>query len=228
MRITLLLLLILTLVPPVIAERKELYRLDFSEQKDGDATEWLHSRGFEFILDAGELSLKFDDGRLIIKTNEEIAGIIGIRFTDESKLNNIGSATIEWGVKKFPKGANWENDNNRLAIGIFFMLGTDKISSGLPFGINAAPYFLSPFIGEKEQLNKRYLGVLYKKGGRYYCVANKSSSDTVVTHFDIDQTFQKEFNKPTPALTAFGFQMNTNDTKGKAKAFIKRIIFYSK
>lgn len=220
--------LLLFLITSFSANAKELYRLDFSQQKDGDATKWLQKKGLKFELDADEISLKFEDGKLKIKTTEEISGIIGIKFTDDKVLENIGFAIIEWGVEKFPQGADWEDGNNRLAIGFLFALGTEKLSSGLPFGINAAPYFLGPFIGEKEHLNKRYLGRLYKEGGRYYCVANKNSTGTVVTHFDINQTFQKEFNKPTPALSAFGFQMNTKDTEGAAEAFIKRVIFFSR
>jgi hypothetical protein len=50
----------------------------------------------------------------------------------------------------------------------------------------------------------------------------------ITTRFDIDGTFHKEFGKPTPPLTAFGFQMNTKDTTGGAKAFVKKITFYSK
>jgi hypothetical protein len=136
---------------------------------------------------------------------------------------NAKTASIEWGVEKFPKGANWSRGNNRVAIGAFFLLGTKKFSSGVPF-VKSAPYFLGPFIGKKETPGKKYVGKLYKKSGCYYCVANHAG--TVHTHFNIDKKFQQAFHKKSPPLTAFGLQMNTNDTKGGAKAFIKRITFY--
>ena len=206
---------------------KVLYTLDFTTQKDGDAKGWLKSKGIKFVLDAEALSMKFSGGKLVVQTSGEKAGMFGIKFPSGKQLNNIGSVKIEWGVNKFPQGANWENDNNRLAIGALFVLGREKFSSGLPFGINPAPYFLCPFIGQKEKVGQRYLGALYKEGGRYYCVANKKGS-TVVTHFNIAQKFQQEFKKSVPPLTAFAFQMNTEDTSGGAQAFIKRITFYGR
>jgi len=207
---------------------KVLYSLDFSKHKDGDAKAWLRSKGFKFMLDASALSMKFSGGKLVISTSGEKAGMIGIKLPAGRSLKNIGSVKIVWGVDKFPKGANWAAGNNRLAIGALLTLGTKKLSSGLPFGINAAPAFLGPFIGQKEHVGKRYLGALYKEGGSYYCVSNKNGGATVTTNFNIDQKYQQAFKKATPPLTAFAFQMNTKDTSGGAQAFIKSITFYSK
>jgi len=219
---------ILMLTSLAIAGGKVLYTVDFTKQKDGDAKGWLKSQGFKLLLDADKLSMKFSGGKLVIQTSGEYAGMIGIQLPEDNYLQNIGSVTIEWGVDKFPAGADWAGGNNRLAIGALLAFGTEKLSSGLPMGVNAAPYFLGPFIGQKEQPGKMYLGALYKQGGRYYCVSNKNSGSTVMTQFNIDQKFQQAFKKPTPPLTAFGFQMNTKDTKGGAQAFIKRITFRSK
>lgn len=222
------LLFLLLLSSLTMAGDKVLYRLDFTTQKDGDARAWLKSRGFKLLLDAEKLSMKFSGGRLLIETSGQVAGLIGMQLPAGKYLHDIGSVTIEWGVIRFPSGADWAKGKNRLAIGALLALGTEKISSGLPFGVNAAPYFLGPFIGEKEQVGKRYTGALYKQGGRYYCVSNQNSGTTVTTRFDIDQKFRQAFGKPTPPLTAFGFQMNTKDTGGGAAAFIKRITFRSR
>ncbi len=210
-----------------IADSKVLYTLDFTKQKSGDAKAWLKSKGIIFRLDSDEFSMKFDDGRVVISTDGEKVALIGIQFPKDKYLQNVGTVKIEWGVDRFPQGADWASGNNRLAIGAIFALGTEKLSSGLPMSVKDAPYFLGPFIGEKEQSGKIYLGKLYKEGGRYYCVSNKKDT-TVVTNFNIDEKFQQAFKKPTPALTAFGFQMNTKNTKGGAKAFIKKVTFYSK
>jgi len=207
---------------------KVLYSLDFTKQKDGDAKAWLRSKGFKFMLDADELSMKFHGGKLVIQTSGEKAGMIGIKFSASRYLKNIGSVRIVWGVDKFPKGANWAAGNNRLAIGALISLGTKKLSSGLPFGINAAPSFFGPFIGQKERVGGRYLGMLYKEGGRYYCVANKNGGATITTNFNISQKYHQEFKKSAPPVTAFAFQMNTEDTSGGAQAFVKSITFYSK
>ena len=204
-----------------------LYSLDFSKQKDGDAKAWLRSKGFKFMLDASDLSMKFQGGKLVIETSGEKAGMLGMKFPSDKYLKNIGSVKIVWGVDRFPKGADWAKGNNRLAIGALIALGTEKLSSGLPMGINAAPPFFGPFIGQKERVGGRYLGALYKKGGRYYCVSNKNSGATVTTNFNISQKYQQEFKKTAPPVTAFAFQMNTKDTSGGAKAFLKSITFYS-
>jgi hypothetical protein len=210
-----------------IADGKVLYSLDFAKQKSGDAKAWLKSKAIIFKLDSDEFSMKFDDGKMVISTDKEKVALVGMQFPKDKYLQDIGSVKIEWGVDRFPQGADWANGNNRLAIGAIFVLGTDRLSSGLPMGTKDAPYFLGPFIGEKEKVGKMYIGKLYKEGGRYYCVSNKKGT-TVITNFNIDKKFQEAFKKPTPPLTAFGFQMNTKDTKGGAKAFIKSVTFYSK
>ena len=208
------------------AQGKTLYTVDFSKQKDGDALSWLTSNGFELLLDMKDFSLKFSKGKLVIETIGQKAGLMGIKFPKGKELDKIGSVVIEWGVDKFPQGANWDKNNNRLAIGTMFLLGSKTFSSGRPLLAKPIPYFLGPFIGQKEQVGKRYLGQLYREAGRYYCVSNKKGT-TVKTHFNIYQKFQEEFKKKTPPLTAFGIQMNTKNTKGGAKAFIKKITFYS-
>lgn len=207
----------------LVANPKVLYSLDFSKEKDGDATAWLSSRGFEFLLDSKALNLHFSKGRLTFETTDNIAGLFGIRF--KNGIPNVGSVIIEWGVDRFPKGADWSKDNNRLAIGAIFLMGTKRFSSGVPL-VKSVPYFLAPFIGKKESIGKQYTGKLYKKSGKYYCTSNKSGLKK--THFNIDKKFKESFGIKVPPLTAFAFQMNTKNTNGGAKAFIKKITFYSK
>jgi hypothetical protein len=207
----------------LLAEGTVLYSFDFSKQPSGNAEKILKPKGFEFLLDADKLNMKLQNGRLEFWTDGQYAGLFGIHF--KKPMPNVGYVVIEWGVEKFPQGADWEKGKNRLAVGALIALGTEKFSSGVPFA-KKAPYFFGPFIGEKEKVGKRYLGKLYKKSGRYYCVSNKKG--LIKTRFDIDQKFKQEFGKTTPPLVAYGFQMNTKDTTGGAKAFVKKITFYSK
>jgi len=220
-------LIILLLSEFLLGANKILYTMDFTKQKDGDAKEWLKTQGFKFLMDMKDLSLKFEDGALVIETKGKQAGVLGIEFLKEKHLHNISHAKIEWGVERFPKGAHWDEGNNRVAIGIFFAFGEKKFRSGIPLVGKKVPYFLAPFIGEHESQDKMYLGALYKKNGRYYCVSNTANKN-IKTLFKIDEIFQEEFNKQTPALSAFAIQMNTKDTNNGAKAFIKKITFYSK
>lgn len=224
MKKTFLIMVLLTIL--LSGQEKVLYTVDFSKQKDGDAIAWLSAQGFEFLLDMKDFSVKFSKGSLIIETTKKQAGLMGIKFPKGKYLENIGSVVIEWGVDRFPQGADWASGHNRLAIGAIFVLGEKTFSSGRPILAQPAPYFLAPFIGEKEAPGKRYLGLLYKDAGRYYCVSNKSGT-SINTRLNIDQKFQQEFQVKTPPLTAFGIQMNTKNTTGGAKAFIKKITFYS-
>lgn len=204
-------------------EGKVIYSFDFGKEAAGGATPVLKSKGFEFLLDSDKLNPTFANGRVECHTEKPLAGLFGMRL--KKPLEHVGSVVIEWGVEKFPKGADWSKGDNRLALGAIIVLGTKKFSSGAPFA-PSVPYFFGPFIGEKEQVGKRYLGKLYKKSGRYYCISNRKGS--ITTRFNIDEKFQQEFGGETPPVTAFGFQMNTKNTTGGAKAFVKKITFYSK
>jgi len=203
---------------------KLLYSFDFTQIQGEEPLKALQKKGFEFLLDAKKFHFKVSKRGLEFHTDKNLAGVFGVRL--KKPLEHIDSVTIEWGVEKFPKGANWEEKNNRLAVGAIFVFGKEKFPSGLPILAPAAPYFFGPFIGESELLDKTYLGKLYQEAGRYYCVSNKKG--LIHTHFDIAKRFRKEFGKDVPPLSAFAFQMNTKNTKGGAKAFIKKITFYTK
>jgi len=214
----------------VLAENKPVYVMDFSQEPDGDAISWLRDRNFVLMLKADKLVKTFRDGTLAISTDKSIAGMFSLEFDKKDYIPNVKMIRIEWGVTRFPEGADWENDIKRVPVAIMFSFGDKKLSSGLPFGINSAPYFLSPFIGQSEKIDKVYVGKLYKKGGRYFCVSNGSIplGKTVVTEFEVDNRFRELFKlTATPPITGFAFQMNTQDTKGGADAFIRKIEFYS-
>ena len=207
-----------------------LYSIDFTQQPDGSAIEWLKQNGFILALDAEKLNPRFENHQLVISTDDTLAGIIGLKLVDSKHLRDVERVEIEWGVARYPEGVNWEQGNNRVAVAVMIFFGTEKLSSGLPFGINAAPYFFSPFVSKTEPHEKMYLGKLYKKGGRYYSiVAPRETSGLFVTDFELKGRFQKTFNKKqVPAVSGIAFQMNTEDTKGGAIASIRRISFLGK
>lgn len=222
--------LIVTGIPDVGAAPKALYGIDFGQEETGDASAWLESQGFKTLLDADQLQVAFKDGALNISTNESVAGVFALKFGKQDYLPEVKHVVVEWGVNRFPTGADWEQGNNRVPIAIMFSFGDKKLSSGLPFGVNPAPYFLSPFIGEKEQVDKMYVGTLYEEGGRYFCVSNGGPpvGETIATKFEVANRFKETFKQDsTPPVTGFAFQMNTDDTDGGAEAFIRKIVFYS-
>ena len=211
------------------AEKKLVHSIDFSKQPEGDARPWFEKRGYLMKLDASDIDVTFKNNQLNLATNEPKTGIFGLKLKPENYLADVTSIDIEWGVVKQPKGADWETGNNRVPIAFMFFFGTEEVSSGLPFGINSAPYFLSPFIGLKEQPGKAYLGKLYREGGRYICVAVTEGSEKLIkSTIKIDPRYMKLFEKDEiPPITAIAFQMNTMDTEGGARAFIRKLSFYS-
>lgn len=199
------------------------YLIDFSTQPDGNAKEWLDSNGFEFQLDADLLNPRFSDGRLVLETKGQRAGI----FAKHLQLPNVKYVRITWGVEQYPQGADWDKGIYRLPIGVTVTFGKEKIESGSLL-VPDAPYFIGLFLGEKEQRGRAYTGSYYKRGGRYFCVpcGVPPSGKTVVTEFDLEQAFKTEFNgSRLPEISGIGFQMNTKDTKGAARAFLKKIEF---
>jgi len=204
-----------------------LYKIDFSDQEPGSAVPWLKKHGFSLLLDAHHLNPRFENHALVLSTDGQEAGMVGKEFAPDEYIHQVKRVRIEWGVYQYPIGANWENEINRVPIAVVLTFGTKQLKSGIFPGFKPAPYFLSPFIGYQEQEGKQYLGKYYRKGGRYYCVASGDrTGQTIITDFEVDERFKRAFNEPTtPPITSIGFQMNTEDTQGGAKAFLRKIEF---
>lgn len=203
-----------------------VYALDFTTQQPGSAIPWLKKQGFQFKLGFEALNPRFEKGALVLSTERPEAGVVGYTFPKGEELSGVERLRIVWGVSKFPEGADWEHGINRTAIAVMVSFGHERLSSGLPFGIYAAPYFIAPFIGAKEVEGKIYTGRFWKKGGRYVCVRSPNVGEAVVTDLPVAQLFKRLFAKSaTPLITAIGIQMNTKGTEGKASAFIEKIEF---
>jgi hypothetical protein len=210
----------------VVASATPIYAFDFTTQPAGDAAPWLKEHGFEFKLSFAALNPRFENGALRLTAHGPVSGLCGHIFPEGSELHGVRHVRLTWGVQKYPEGADWERGNRRTAAGVVITFGYERISSGLPFGIFAAPYFICPFIGEKEIENKIYLGRFYRKGGRYICVKAPALDEAFVTDLEVDELFRHLFEKTvTPPITAVAIQMNTRDTQGTAAAFIKKIEF---
>jgi len=213
----------------VLADTHVIHTIDFTGQKNGSAVEWLKQNGFELELAASELNPRFENDALVISAHKEVAGLFGLTFAQQNYIHNVKRIEIVWGVNKYPDGADWNNGINSVPIAVMFSFGTEKLSSGLPLGIKAAPHFLSPFIGLNEEQDKMYVGKLWREGGRYICVAaGDQSGKTITTDFEVDVRFKAVFNRDkTPPITALAFQKNTSNTRGGSEAFIKKITFLS-
>lgn len=213
-----------------VADEKVVHVIDFSGNSNGSAVSWLEERGFELQLDAKKLNPRFENDTLVISADGEIAGLFGLQLQQQNFIHDVKRVEIVWGVNKYPQGGNWNEGINSVPIAVMLSFGTEKLSSGLPLGIYSAPYFLSAFIGKAEELGRMYLGKLWKKGGRYFCVASGDQPGKVITtDFEVDEKFRATFkHDKTPPITGIAFQANTNNTRGGAEAFIKKITFLSR
>jgi len=199
-----------------------IYVLDFSDRADGDAKSWLQTNGFQFKLDADDLNPHFSHQRLMLESSDEKAGY----FVRRMNLPKVKGIRLIWGVDRYPQGADWERGIYRVSIAVVISFGEKKIGSG-SFYIPDAPYFISLFLGEKEKSGRAYTGKYYKKGGRYFCKpCGVPPGETVVTEFDLEGAFKSQFGQSKmPPVSSFGFQMNTEDTRGGARAFLKKVEF---
>lgn len=201
-----------------------VYTLDFTNQPDGNAVQWLKKNGFEFKSDADDLQFRFESGKLVIAADDDVSGII----IKEVNIENARRVRIQWGVDKYPEGANWDKDVLREAVGVIISFGDEKISSGA-FYIPDIPYFIGFFLGENDTEGKAYIGNFYKKGGRYFCVpCNNPAGKTVITDFEIYKRFQTLYKKTSvPPVSAIAIETDVRDTDGVSKAFINKIEFLS-
>ena len=202
------------------AAGRVLHRVDFSTQPDGDAVAWLTRQGFEFHLRAHALAPRFERGRLVLETATETAGGV------VQKLNvpHVRRLRVHWGVDRYPQGADWAKGVYRVPIAVMVSFGEDKMASGSLFVPNA-PYFLSVFLGEHEQEGRAYTARYYQKGGWYFCQpCGAPPGQMVVTEFDLATHFTEQFQQRVlPPVSSVGFQMNTTDTTGGARAFLINI-----
>lgn len=201
-----------------------VYKIDFTKQANGDATEWLKEQGFDFKRSAAELNPRFEDDRLVLETGGKEVGL----FVRELELAEADRIRIHWGVDRYPQGADWAEGVYRVPVAAMISFGEKKIDSGSLFVPNA-PYFIGLFLGEKEQEGYAYTAQYYQEGGRYFCTPCKpATGTTVTTEFNLNEAFQEQFDaSSTPPISSFGFQMNTEDTQGGARSFLKTVEFIS-
>ena len=199
------------------ATGRVLHRVDFSIQPDGDAVAWLTQQGFAFHLEAHELAPRFEQGRLVLETATETAGVL-VRKLHVSGVRHL---RVRWGVDRYPRGADWAKGVYRVPIAVMVSFGEDKMASGSLFVPNA-PYFLSVFLGEHEQEGRAYTARYYQQGGRYFCQpCGVPPGQTVVTEFDLATHFTEQFQPHVlPPVSSVSVQMNTTDTTGGARAFL--------
>lgn len=200
-----------------------VYAIEFPQHAQAPAA-WLRAEGFELRLAAEQLATRFSERGLVLETDGEHVGVF-IKAVDLPRAKRV---RVTWGVERYPEGVDWERGNPRAPLAVMFWLGEEQLDSGA-FFVPDSPYFTGVFLGAKEQEGKAYTGRYYKAGGRYFCQpCSTPEGDVVVTEFDLEDAFKRSFGKPEmPPISGFGFQVNTRDTRGGSRAFLRRVEFLS-
>lgn len=196
--------------------------IDFTHQDSGDAMPWLREQGFEFHLSADQINPQFRDNRLMLETSGQYAGLI----SKPVNIDDVDRVRITWGVSKYPEGADWEAGIYRVPIAVMLSFGEETVDSGSLL-MPDTPYFVGLFLGEHEQEGRAYTAQYYREAGRYFCQpCSPEPGKLVTTEFDFDRALKRNFNISSGLpVTSVGIQMNTNDTRGGAQAFVKKIEF---
>ncbi len=200
-----------------------VYAIEFA-RSTGEPVAWLRAEGFELKLGAEQLDTRFTKRGLILESDRETAAL----FVKSLDLPEAKRVRITWGVDRYPDGVDWDRGKQRTPLAVMFWLGEEKLDSGALF-VPDSPYFTGLFLGAREQEGRAYTGRYYKRGGRYFCQPCRTPEGrTVVTEFDLEDAFRRSFGgEEMPPVSAFGFQVNTKDTTGGSRAFIKRVEFLS-
>ena len=106
-----------------------LHRVDFSTHPDGDAGAWLTRPGFAFPLTAHDLAPRFEQGRLVLETATETAGV-WVRTLHGPGVRRL---RVRWGVERYPQGADWATGVARVPIAVMVSFGADKRARGSLF-----------------------------------------------------------------------------------------------
>ncbi|HJO92556.1 MAG TPA: hypothetical protein QF753_04080 [Victivallales bacterium] len=202
---------------------KVLYSINFSQPSTQDARKWLTSQKYNFEADAkypSELGLLFKNKALVLDAKTQLFALI---INRSLHLNNAKTIKIEWGVNKFPVGANYEKHINNEAIMVYVYFGDKKLSSDSIF-IPNSPYFIGLFIGKEEKLNTPFIGRHFTQGGRFICLANPKLGETITSEYNLEKGFKESFGKKldVPFISGIALEVETSSTT-PSKAFIKKI-----
>ena len=196
-----------------------VYELDFSRAADEaeNPSDWFNGKGFSSQF-AEKIKLDFDYDGISFSAKRSSLAVWG-------KDGDIPEATriiLEWGVIKYPRAANYEQNKKYSAISVNVAFGREKFSSGFPF-VPSAPYFFSLFPGEKEPQGKFYKYKYWKNTSRHVCVSQGTTEGKLITtEFNLKENFSKIWGKDMPTVSGFLIAINTN---AKSSAFVKKITF---
>ena len=232
MKIFIVIVTILLATTPVLAvEVKPVHLVRFTDYESGSVEDWLQGKGFQFKEDTKKrdrIDLDVGDKGLSLEAKQHAFGVMSNESVNVPEFTYI---EIDWGVKKFPEGASYEQGVRNEAIMLFIFLGDERHSSGSLF-IPDSPYFVGLYLCHgDDKIKHPYMGAYFKKGGRYVCGDQPADEQLVTTRFDLVEAYRSYFDKERdddPAISGLALGLDTKKANGggKSSAFISEIRFY--
>ena len=207
----------------IMSERVEhLWGLDFSTVQE-PPHETLEQLGFSLekeMADKEKITLTAMEDRLEISAQVPAFGLMVLK---NIHLEDPDTIEIEWGINKYPEGADWDNEVNREAVMVYLFFG-ESMDSGT-FYLPDSPRFLGLFLCKDERHMIPYLGRHFRDTGKYICMGEPAQGETVKTTFNFHQAFRELFNTDEmPPVTGIGIEVDTSGLPdGRSSAFIKYI-----
>ena len=216
---------------PLHANEEQLvHMIRFSDYESGPIEAWLSTKGFQFERDVkrrNRVDLYVDSDRLVIETHRKAFGMMQNESVDLPEFTYV---EIDWGVKKHPEGASYEQGLRNEAIMVIVFMGDERRPSGSML-IPNSPYFIGLFLcSGDDRRGHPYLGSYFKKSGRYVCLDSPEPGEIVTSRFNLLDGYRTYFDKErddNPGISGLAVSVDTQKGKdGRALALIQEIRFY--
>ncbi len=205
-----------------------LLSLDFTTTGP-DARQWLKRHGFilkkdmandRFIRLAGS-----KDRGLLISVNQSAFGLAVRRVLD---LYDVGRVEVQWGVTRYPQGADWRRGVHREPLMVTLFFGP-KVAAD-HFYLPDSPFFIGLFLCKDGGRSIPFIGKSYRQTGRYYCCDDAGANLLSTSTVNIAAAYRKWFaTDVVPPLTGIGIEVDTSDlADGSARAWLKKIVLYKR
>jgi len=222
---------LLATAPLSAGEGKLAHVLRFGNYESGPVEDWLQGKGFQLRKDAqrrDRIDLDVGENGLFLEAKRRAFGIMPNESVNVPEFTYV---EIDWGVKKFPEGASYEQGVRNEAIMIYIFMGDERQSSG-SFFIPDSPYFIALFVCHgDDKVGHPYVGAYFKTTGRYVCGDRPEAGQLVTTRFDLLEAYRIYFDKERdddPAVSGLALALDTKKAGagGRSLAFVYEIRFY--
>jgi hypothetical protein len=180
--------------------------------KSGDARQWLQDNGFVFRLDnpsPAQTKYAFTNGGLTIDTLRPANSVVARALNNDQWVTQPAQVVVRWGVKRYPRGADWDHGPHREAIMVVVSFGAKRFALPEP-----SPYFIGFFLCKGGQLESAKIPAFaFRQTARYMCVASPVEGTEIPSTINLVARFHDAFgaNTEVPPVSGIGFEVDTTD-----------------